>query len=127
MFYLYSPEDVAMHQLDTEMQQCVDLCQACATTCFTTAMNHCLEEGGKHVEPKHFQLMIACSEICKTTAAVMITGIPQHVFVCNACEEICNACAVSCEKVGEMQECVDACRQCAASCEAMSNEKREAA
>jgi hypothetical protein len=125
-FARYSPEDGAMHQLETEMQHCVDLCEACAKTCFTTAMNHCLEVGGKHVEPQHFKLMIACAEICRASAVVMTTGIEQHVFVCSACEKICTACADSCEAIGDMQECVDACRQCAKSCRTMSHEKRAA-
>jgi hypothetical protein len=116
-----------MYKIDTDMQQCVDLCSECAQTCFTTAMNHCLEIGGKHVEPAHFKLMIACAEVCKTAATVMMTGIPQHVEVCRACAMVCTGCADSCEKVGEMTECVDVCRQCADSCTAMASTEAKAA
>ncbi len=30
-------------------------------------MNHCLEAGGKHIEPKYFQLMMSRAEICRTS------------------------------------------------------------
>jgi hypothetical protein len=113
--------------LSAEMQVCIDLCSACSATCFNQAMNRCLDAGGEHVAPEHFRLMIACAEICRSSAAVMLTGVKQHVFVCNACAEICRACADSCEKVGDMQECVGVCRRCAQSCEAMSRGAKKAA
>ena len=116
-----------MQELSTEMRACADLCQICATTCFNEAMNHCLESGGKHTEPDHFRLMIACSEICNASAAILLTGISEHVFVCRACAQICRACAESCEKVGDMQDCVDACQVCGDSCEAMSASMQMAA
>ena len=65
-----------------------DLCSACSAACFHEAMNHCLEAGGDHLEPEHFRLMMVCSEICRSSAVVMLTGVPQHVFVCNACVEV---------------------------------------
>ncbi|CAA2137113.1 hypothetical protein HYPP_00306 [Hyphomicrobium sp. ghe19] len=116
-----------MQQLSTEMRACADLCQTCATTCFSEAMNHCLESGGKHTVPEHFQLMIACAEICKAAAAVLLTGIPQHVFVCHACAQICRACAQSCQRIGDMQDCVDDCSVCAEGCEALSATMQKAA
>jgi hypothetical protein len=72
-------------------------------------------------------LMMACAEICRSSAAAMLIGIPQHVFVCNACAEICRACADSCEKVGDMKDCVEICRRCAESCELMSRSVQKAA
>ncbi|HET6388552.1 four-helix bundle copper-binding protein [Hyphomicrobium sp.] len=116
-----------MRKLSAEMQECAERCQTCATTCFNMAMNHCLEAGGKHTEPDHFRLMMACAEICKASAAVLLTGIREHVYVCRACAEICRACATSCEKVGDMQECVDACRACAETCDKMSANLQKAA
>lgn len=107
-------------RLTDDMQACADLCTACSKTCLSEAMNRCLEAGGEHLEPKHFRLMMACAEICRSAAAVMLIGVPQHVFVCNACAEICRACADSCEKIGDMTECAKICRTCALSCEEMS-------
>jgi hypothetical protein len=113
--------------LSADMRACVDLCTTCSSTCFNEAMNHCLEAGEDHLEPKHFRLMMACAEICRSSATVMLTGVPQHVFVCNACAEMCRACADSCEKVGDMQDCVAICRKCAESCEQMSRSVQKAA
>jgi hypothetical protein len=83
-------------------------------------MNHCLESGGKHVEPTHFRLMINCAEICRTAADFMLSNSNLHARICAACAEVCDACAQSCEQVGEMDECIQACRRCADSCRKMS-------
>ena len=42
------------------------------------AMNHCLEAGGKHVEPGHFKLMMAGAEMCQTAANQIVIGMCQH-------------------------------------------------
>ncbi len=52
-----------MHHVSREFQRCIDECLRCYQTCFGMAMNHCLESGGEHVEPKHFRIMMACAEI----------------------------------------------------------------
>jgi hypothetical protein len=83
-------------------------------------MNHCLEAGGKHVEPTHFRLMINCAEICRTAADFMLSNSPLHARICAACAEVCDACAQSCEQVGDMDECVQVCRRCAESCRKMA-------
>jgi hypothetical protein len=102
------------------MQQCIDNCLACARTCLEAASHHCLEAGGKHTEPGHFRLMLACAEICRAAAAVMMIGTELHGRVCAACADICEACAEDCQRVGGMDECVAACRRCASSCREMS-------
>lgn len=104
----------------SNMDQCIAACTACYQTCLKMAMTHCLQVGGKHVQPEHMQLMMACVEICKTAANVMLIGSPLHKKVCAACADICNACADNCESIGDMQECVTACRNCAQSCQAMA-------
>lgn len=105
-----------MHMNEAAMQACIDACLRCYKTCLSTAMNHCLETGGKHTEPSHFRLMSACAEICRTSAHLMLIGSPHHAQTCRACAEICEACADDCERVGDMDECVSACRACAKSC-----------
>ena len=107
------------HQLTLEMQECVDKCMACYRTCLHEAMNHCLEAGGKHVEPMHFRLMLNCAEICRTSAAFMLSGSQFSQVVCAACAEICAACAASCRQLGDMDDCAHVCAQCAASCQRM--------
>lgn len=109
-----------MTQLSPEMKACIDNCLSCYATCFGMAMNHCLEAGGKHTEPAHFKLMMACAEICRTSAHFMLIGTPHHKHTCRECAEICEQCADDCERVGDMEECVEACRRCAESCRAMA-------
>ncbi len=61
-----------MKHMSKDMQACIDECLRCYQTCLGTAMTPCLETGGKHVEPKPFRLMMACSEICRTAAHFML-------------------------------------------------------
>ena len=103
-----------------EMTACIQACLDCYRHCQHTALTHCLEMGGAHVEPKHFRLMMDCAEICRTSAAMMINDSPYHVESCRLCAQICRDCAESCRRVGDMDECVRACEQCADSCEAMA-------
>ena len=109
-----------MHQLSREMETCVEACQRCSAICLGTAMQHCLEEGGRHVEPQHFRLMMACAEICRTSAAFMLIGTHHHRHVCAECAEICDECAGSCAGIGGMEACVEACRRCAEECRRMA-------
>jgi hypothetical protein len=109
-----------MQQLSPEMQACIEECLHCHSTCLSVAMGHCLEQGGKHVEPEHFKLMMACAKICQTSANFMLIGTRHHKHTCRECAEICEECARSCEQVGGMDECVQACRRCAESCQRMA-------
>lgn len=109
-----------MHKMSKMMQACIDECLACYRVCLGEAMNHCLEAGGKHVEPEHMRLMMACAEICRTSAHFMLIGTEEHKQTCGVCAEVCEACAESCEKVGDMKECADQCRRCSESCRAMA-------
>ncbi|NOG73571.1 MULTISPECIES: four-helix bundle copper-binding protein [Roseicella] len=109
-----------MHHMTAEMQACIDECLRCHSTCLGMAMNHCLEAGGKHVEPEHFRLMLACAEMCQTSANFMLIGTRHHKHTCRECAEICEECARSCEQVGGMDDCVQACRRCAESCRKMA-------
>jgi hypothetical protein len=107
-------------KMSKDMQTCIDECLQCYKTCLGMAMTHCLETGGKHVEPQHFRLMMACAEICRTAAHFMLLGTSHHKHVCRECAEICAECAKDCERVGGMDDCVVACRSCAESCKAMA-------
>lgn len=109
-----------MQTLSAEMRACVEECLRCHSTCLGMATNHCLDAGGKHVEPQHFRTMLACAEICRTSAAMMLIGTAHHKQTCRACADICRECADSCEQVGDMDECVKACLACAESCQTMA-------
>lgn len=109
-----------MSPMNDRMRSCVDECLRCYQTCLGTAMTHCLETGGKHVEPAHFRLMMACAEICRTAAHFMLLNSPHHKHVCRECAEICSECAKDCKRVGGMDECAQACERCADSCRTMA-------
>jgi hypothetical protein len=109
-----------MHQMSKEMNACIDECLNCYKICLGTAMTHCLEQGGEHVKPRHFQLMMACSEICRTSAHFLLINSPHHKHTCRECAEICEECASDCERLGDLQDCVKACRSCAESCREMA-------
>src|SRR5690606_1983492 len=111
------PRRPEMHHITEKMQDCIDNCLDCYSVCLGTAMGHCLEEGGEHVAPKHFRLMMACAEICRTAAHFMLIGSPHHKHTCRECAEICRECAKDCARLEGMEECVEACEECAASCE----------
>lgn len=51
-----------------DMTRCIELCLSCYRTCLGMAMNHCLETGGKHVEARHFRLIVACVATCRSCA-----------------------------------------------------------
>lgn len=108
------------HHADPAMKTCIEECMRCYSVCLSTAMNHCLEMG-EHVEKKHFTLMMACAEICRTSAHFMLLGSPHHKHTCAECAEICTQCAEDCERLGEMEECVAVCRSCAQSCRSMAH------
>jgi hypothetical protein len=109
-----------MHQVNAEMKSCIEECLRCYQICLSTAMGHCLEAGGEHTEAKHFSLMMACAEICRTSAHFMLIGSDLHKRTCRICGEICEQCAADCERIGEMKECMDTCRCCAESCKKMA-------
>jgi hypothetical protein len=109
-----------MHLVNDEMKSCIAECLRCYQMCLSTAVGHCLQIGGQHTEPRHFTLMMACAEICRTSAHFMLLGSELHKLTCRECAEICKQCAADCERVGEMRECVDACRRCAESCQKMA-------
>src|SRR5258705_1414231 len=68
-----------------ERSRCSETSLSCNKTCLSTAMNHCLETGGKHVEPAHFRLMMACAEMCRTSAHFMLINTPHHKHTCKEC------------------------------------------
>lgn len=104
------------------MQSCIDACTQCYQTCLQTAMNHCLDRGGKHVEPAHFRLMMNCAQICQTSANLQLSGSIFSSKFCALCSEVCEACADSCAELDEMGDCEKVCRDCASSCRAMVNQ-----
>lgn len=100
---------------------CVDACLRCAKICWQAATNHCLTQGGKHAEAEHLRLLLNCATMCRTAAEFQLSHSRFSNRTAALCAEICEACALSCEGLGDMDECVTACRICAASCEEIAN------
>ncbi len=105
---------------DPAREACIQACLDCHRSCLHHALTHCLEEGGKHTEPKHFRLMMNCAEICQTSANFMLSGSELHHLTCGVCVQVCRLCAESCEKIDGMAKCAWACRTCADSCAEMA-------
>jgi hypothetical protein len=104
-----------------EIQQCIENCLNCHRAC-EQLLPYCLEKGGMHSERKHIELLLSCSDICRTSAHLMMWNSDQHAKVCGVCADICTACAVNCEQMGEdrnMSACAELCRRCAESCSSM--------
>lgn len=110
------------HHANAAMQECIDRCQSCQEICLST-LTHCLEKGGKHAAPEHIQMLLACAEICDTSARFMLLDSEFHSRTCEVCAEVCDACARGCERLGDdevMQQCAEICRRCAESCHQMA-------
>ena len=110
------------HTLDGHASDCIQACGDCANECKEVLFQHCLNMGGAHIEQNHVNLMVDCIQICRMSGDFMLRGSDMHMLSCALCAEICDACATSCEDIGdpEMQECADLCRQCAELCREMS-------
>lgn len=110
------------HHITAEVQECIDRCQTCHSVCLET-VNHSLEIGGPHAQADHIRMLLACAEICDTSARFMLLGSRHHSRTCDVCAEVCEACAKDCERFGDddlMRQCADICRRCAESCRQMA-------
>ena len=106
----------------SHMQRCIDDCLDCHSVCLET-VNHCLQMGGKHADPRHIGLLLDCAEICQTSANFMLRDSALHGRTCGVCAEVCMRCAESCEQFRDDQQmmaCAEVCRRCAESCREMA-------
>lgn len=109
--------------LNQDMQLCIQNCVDCHSICLATAM-HCLEMGGKHAAREHITTLLACAEICQTSANFMLMQSPLHPQTCGVCADACEHCAAECERLADgdqqMLACAEVCRRCASSCREMA-------
>ena len=77
-----------MHQPRQDIQARIDLKLSRYMTCLGMAMNPWLEAGDKHAAPPHFRLMMACAEICRTSAHFALLNSPHHTHTCKKCPPI---------------------------------------
>jgi hypothetical protein len=105
------------------MRRCIQDCLELANICDQMLL-FCIEQGGKHADPQHINLLRDCAESCIMSASMMARHSRFHGEHCELCAEICGACAQSCEKLGdapEMKGCAEACRRCEQSCRQMAD------
>jgi hypothetical protein len=58
--------------------------------------------------------------MCQTTAEILSIGSPGYESMCGVCADVGEACALSCEALGDMEACAEACRRCADLCRALT-------
>lgn len=107
--------------LSPEMIECIEHCRHCELVCLSMATGHCLEKGGRHVEPDHLRTMIVCAQVCGVAADVLTTGSSLHRQMCAVCADVCDACMSSCRDLDDMELCLEACKRCKDSCEEMTD------
>lgn len=111
------------HQMSSDMQRCIELCQRCEASCLTT-VSHCLHMGGEHASLSHINVLLDCVDTCATSANLMLRGSELHGRTCGVCADACERCAQDCERLANgdqhMLDCAGICRQCAESCRMMA-------
>ena len=100
-----------------ELLQVLEDCESCERICVHVALTQSLEQGGDHVEPSHFRLLMSCASMCSTTAMSIAGGFDTQEELCRLCASVCRACAESCRRIGDVEDCVEACERCARSCD----------
>jgi hypothetical protein len=119
---VYAEQAGQLYNISEKMQQCLQNCMNCHSTCLST-IAYCLEQGGQHASPAHISLMLDCVDICQTSANFMLRKSPLHMRTCGVCAEVCDMCAMDCQRFADdtqMQACADMCRRCAETCREMS-------
>lgn len=109
-------------QTTIDLHECIASCRQCHDVCVQT-LSHCIEQGGRHVQPAHIRLLLDCIDICKTSVAFMLRGSDLHGSVCATCAEVCEWCAGDCERLADderMRACAEACHACARICREMA-------
>lgn len=103
-----------MHNKDliTELQNCANACDTCATAC--------LEEDNVKMLSRCIQLDMDCADVCTLAARLLQRDSEVAQDILEACEAVCDLCAEECEKHQDMHEhcrvCAEACKRCAEAC-----------
>ncbi len=111
-----------MHQMSSEMKQCIDNCDACHRVLEGTTQ-HCLEKGGDYAKSDLIRVLEDCAQICQTAVDFMLRESPRHRLTCGVCAEICDSAAWQCEQFHddlEMRRTAQYCRRAAESCREMA-------
>ena len=111
------------HHHDKLHGDCLKACEACTAVCNET-FHHCFEmvKDGHTGHHKIATVTIDCQEFCGLTAELMARESPLISVACLACTEACKTCAAVCIRHDDpqMKECAEACRKCEAACREMA-------
>jgi hypothetical protein len=96
----------------------VRMLQECYTVCQKALTANSPKEAGQSMAYLHLKRLRACSEICESTARLLLKDGIGAEDMCEITAHICEQCASSCEKEGSasMQRVADICRQTAEAC-----------
>lgn len=105
----------------TDVQDCIDACNACADACEDCAAA-CLKERDVTPMARCIELNRECAHICRMAAGFMERGSSQAAQLCVLCAKVCRECAAECSKhpMRHCQQCAAVCLACAAQCESQS-------
>ena len=96
----------------------IEECMSCHRTCLETLAYHGDTMGGSQLSPQHIKRLMACIEMCRTTADMLAIRAPFSDQISEICAHICEQCATSCRAIecDAMKKCADSCGRCARAC-----------
>ncbi len=106
----------------TENQACIQNAVHCHLIC-KQLIQYSIQTGGIYAEPSHLRLLEDCSEICETTANLILRESDLMKELCLVCMRACERCAARCRRFPDNQRmtaCAEACEQTANSCSAVA-------
>lgn len=110
-------------------KQAIESCHTCHITCQEMLAYHGDETGGRQLSSQHIKRLMACIEICQTTANLLAIRAPLSEQLCEICAHICEQCATSCAAIENkaMHKCADICRDCSRACYEASHSMKKVA
>jgi hypothetical protein len=101
---------------DRLLDACIVDCLECYSLCRQHSARASID-----LAREQLALLDDCSEVCRTTAALLLTRSRFQGRLCGLCAEACEACADACDGIDGMEACTRACRGCALSCAAIAS------
>ena len=102
-------------------RDCIESCTACESLCAET-VEYCRKEERLGADVELIAVLMACADICGTSARALIGGSSVHVHVCRACAAVCERAAKLCGDHpgdGLLRACAGACTLAARCCNDM--------
>lgn len=104
--------------LSVDMAEVARQLQECAMACHQAFAFNAPKEAGMNLAYLHLKRLQACSEICETTARLLVREGVEMDQLCTITARICQQCADSCDQAKNtaLEEVADICRQAAKAC-----------